>query len=111
MFFKKSEEKKPIPVALTIGRNDLCHCGSKKKYKKCCEEKDSAKEHAAIEKQWTQAEKDFEKLKKEAEKAAPAEHATTHTPKSGSPTVQAKEQRHSSIPAPKFNMPRRTGGG
>src|SRR5262245_15926597 len=25
---------------MNIGRNDLCHCGSGKKYKKCCLEKD-----------------------------------------------------------------------
>lgn len=25
-----------------IGRNDPCHCGSGKKYKKCCHEKDLA---------------------------------------------------------------------
>ena len=24
-----------------IGRNDLCHCGSGKKYKKCCLQNDS----------------------------------------------------------------------
>lgn len=26
-----------------IGRNELCHCGSGKKYKKCCERKDEYK--------------------------------------------------------------------
>ncbi len=25
------------------GRNELCHCGSGKKYKKCCERKDEYK--------------------------------------------------------------------
>ena len=25
-----------------IGRNDLCHCGSGKKYKKCCEAKEGS---------------------------------------------------------------------
>jgi len=25
------------------GRNDLCHCGSGKKYKKCCEAKESGR--------------------------------------------------------------------
>jgi len=29
---------------MKIGRNDPCHCGSRKKYKKCCMEKDSLKE-------------------------------------------------------------------
>lgn len=27
---------------MTIGRNDPCHCGSGKKYKKCCAAKDEA---------------------------------------------------------------------
>lgn len=27
---------------MNIGRNDPCHCGSGKKYKKCCSEKDEA---------------------------------------------------------------------
>jgi hypothetical protein len=27
---------------MTIGRNDPCHCGSGKKYKKCCSAKDDA---------------------------------------------------------------------
>lgn len=29
-------EKKPVRVGNKIGRNDLCSCGSGKKYKKCC---------------------------------------------------------------------------
>jgi preprotein translocase subunit SecA len=29
-------EKKPVKVGAKIGRNDLCPCGSGKKYKKCC---------------------------------------------------------------------------
>ena len=33
------KNKKPIKVANKIGRNELCHCGSNKKYKKCCIEK------------------------------------------------------------------------
>ncbi len=31
---------------MTLGRNDPCHCGSGKKYKKCCAAKDEAA-HAA----------------------------------------------------------------
>src|SRR5215831_8097365 len=30
------------------GRNDPCHCGSGKKYKRCCLEKDEAAERARI---------------------------------------------------------------
>jgi preprotein translocase subunit SecA len=29
-------EKKPVHVGSKVGRNDLCPCGSGKKYKKCC---------------------------------------------------------------------------
>jgi len=28
-------ERKPVSVEKTLGRNDPCHCGSGKKYKKC----------------------------------------------------------------------------
>lgn len=31
---------KPLIKEKTPGRNDLCHCGSGKKYKKCCMDKD-----------------------------------------------------------------------
>lgn len=31
-----SEERKPIRKGTKVGRNDLCPCGSGKKYKKCC---------------------------------------------------------------------------
>lgn len=34
----------------TIGRNDPCHCGSKKKYKKCHLEKDEQKDRKEREK-------------------------------------------------------------
>ena len=30
------DPKKPAKAAPRIGRNDLCPCGSGKKYKKCC---------------------------------------------------------------------------
>jgi hypothetical protein len=33
----------PISLALMIGRNDSCPCGSGKKYKKCCLDKDAAR--------------------------------------------------------------------
>lgn len=32
----------------TLGRNDLCHCGSGKKYKRCCLEKDQADERPVL---------------------------------------------------------------
>ncbi len=33
---EKKRDKPAIPVSQKIGRNDLCPCGSGKKYKKCC---------------------------------------------------------------------------
>jgi len=46
------------------GRNDLCHCGSGKKYKKCCERKDKARWHDASDvegKTWSEMELEPEK--------------------------------------------------
>jgi hypothetical protein len=31
-----------------VGRNDPCHCGSGKKYKKCCQPREEAAEHAEL---------------------------------------------------------------
>jgi hypothetical protein len=33
---------------MKIGRNDPCHCGSGKKYKKCCNSKDEAARSAEL---------------------------------------------------------------
>jgi hypothetical protein len=97
---------------MDIGRNHPCHCGSGKKYKKCCQAKDEAKEHTALEKQWSAAQKAFEKEKKEAEDKTEEQQAG-QTPKPGAtpPHSTMKSSKHSTMPAPKFNMPRRTGGG
>ena len=32
---QKLAERKPVSVEKTLGRNDPCHCGSGKKFKKC----------------------------------------------------------------------------
>jgi hypothetical protein len=37
---------KAVPA---LGRNDLCHCGSGRKYKRCCLQKDSDRERSARE--------------------------------------------------------------
>ncbi len=37
----QKQKKKPIVRTVKIGRNDPCPCGSGKKYKKCCEQKDA----------------------------------------------------------------------
>ena len=33
--------KKPVRRVVKVGRNDLCPCGSGKKYKNCCIDKDA----------------------------------------------------------------------
>lgn len=97
---------------MDIGRNDPCHCGSGKKYKKCCEEKDQAKAHKVLEKQWTEAEKEFAKSKEQEAKEA-AEGKTSeqpgHVPPKGH--ISHSQQRHTQGFTPKFNLPRKSGGG
>jgi hypothetical protein len=39
--FEELPKKQAKPIKETIGRNDPCPCGSGKKYKKCCMEKDN----------------------------------------------------------------------
>jgi hypothetical protein len=111
MFGKKAAAKEEVPASLP-GRNDPCHCGSGKKYKKCCLAKDDAKSHTVLEKKWTDAEKEFAKEKeKEAstkEGAASADKSPTHRgPDAATPHVS----KHQIFTAPKFNMPRKAGGG
>jgi hypothetical protein len=37
----------PAPTGTRPGRNEPCHCGSGRKYKQCCLDKDNAKASAA----------------------------------------------------------------
>ena len=97
-----------IPPAQLPGRNDPCHCGSGKKYKKCCEDKDAAAKHQILEKQWSAAEKEAAK-KAADEKAAAHEHASAPTKPTHQP--QVSDHRRNTMTVPKFNMPRKTGGG
>lgn len=69
-------------MSITIGRNDPCHCGSGKKYKKCHLEKDETKDRKEREKAALNAAKvaSQNEDKKEAHAAsasgaAPAKHA------------------------------------
>ena len=55
----------------TLGRNEPCHCGSGKKYKQCCLDKDEAAERAAR----TKAAEKAEKAEKAAEKTEQSEKA------------------------------------
>jgi hypothetical protein len=46
------------PPTARPGRNEPCHCGSGRKYKQCCLEKDNAKTSAAMRKAATQTAKE-----------------------------------------------------
>jgi len=65
----------------TLGRNDPCHCGSGKKYKQCCLDKDEAAERAARAKAAEKAEKAEKSSKSEKsekdDKSEKAEGAST----------------------------------
>src|ERR1035437_124341 len=97
-----------LPPAQLPGLNDSCHCGSGKKYKKCCEDKDAAAQHTHLEKEWTQAEKAAAK-KAEDEKAAAPEQSSAPTKPTHQPHVS--DHRRNTMTIPKYNMPRKTGGG
>jgi hypothetical protein len=55
-----------------VGRNEKCPCGSGRKYKQCCLQKDEEKARKAREKAEAKAAKDAEKARKAAEKAGEA---------------------------------------
>ncbi|MDD5627618.1 MAG: SEC-C metal-binding domain-containing protein [Elusimicrobia bacterium] len=92
-----------------IGRNDPCHCGSGKKYKKCCAAKDEAAEREAMEKKWAEA---VEKKKHEDHlaaqqkqtdaSAAPRAPRASMVPRGGPP-------KNLPVSAPKFRMPQKSG--
>lgn len=84
-----------------LGRNDPCHCGSGKKYKKCHLEKDSVKEHV--------------RLEKEAKKIAPPVPADEKA-KPGAPQAPREEKSWlgnimGKVGFRRTNAPRRVGGG
>ena len=54
----------------TVGRNEPCPCGSGRKYKQCCLDKNEAKARKARAKDAEKAAKEAEKARKAAEKAA-----------------------------------------
>jgi len=96
---------------MSIGRNDPCPCGSGKKYKKCCEAKDEAKVRETLDKQWAEAakkkEEEDKKTEKQKEGKSPAALRGSQTPTSSN----VVPQKHQSVTTPKYNMPRKSGGG
>jgi hypothetical protein len=90
----------PEPARIP-GRNDPCHCGSGKKYKNCCLDKDEAKARKARV-QAQSAEKEAAAAA-EAPKvpAAPPKHSTRQPWKGGPQTPRGFQRT---------NIPRRSGG-
>jgi hypothetical protein len=83
----------------SLGRNDPCHCGSGRKYKQCCLEKDEA---AARE----------ERAKAAAAEAAAPESAPAKAPPPAPRhnTRQPWKGRQNTRGFAKANLPRRSGG-
>ena len=103
---KKQEAERP-PHA-DLGRNDPCHCGSGKKYKKCCMAKDQATEHKTLEEDWAKAaaaaKEQAEKNAKESKETPAAQ--TKHT---GNP--QSAQPKHQKFVPSQVSTPRKSGGG
>ena len=87
------------------GRNDACHCGSGKKYKNCCLGKDEAK---AREARTAAAEAQPEDATATAAAAQGESHA--HGARSPKHVTSQPWKRAETRGAPKFNIPRRSGG-
>ena len=83
------------------GRNDPCHCGSGKKYKRCC----LAKDEAAVREARAEA-------AAEAAKAPPKESAEHEHPQPRRPSDQPwKRSTRDNRPMQRFNTPRKRGDG
>jgi hypothetical protein len=82
------------------GRNEPCRCGSGRKYKHCCLEKDDAKAAAA-------------RAKAAAEVPVPPAEAASSTPKKGAakpPTAQPWKAATTRGFVPRSRTPRKVGG-
>jgi len=82
------------------GRNQPCHCGSGRKYKHCCLEKDQAQAAAAR----AEASAEAAAQSPDAEPAAPARAAKSQT-------HQPWKARTSRGFVPRTRTPRKVGGG
>jgi septal ring factor EnvC (AmiA/AmiB activator) len=116
-FWSKDKKQESAPASAPkhaeVGRNDPCHCGSGKKYKKCHMAQDDAAEHKVLEENWTKAEAaakaEAEKNAKEAAKQAKEAPATQAPKHSGTPTTS--KQQHPTFVPTQVNLPRKSGGG
>src|SRR5438067_1070488 len=106
-FWSKDNKQQPSKHA-DLGRNDPCHCGSGKKYKKCHMSSDEAAEHKVLEENWTKsaaaANDEAEKKAKESKEAPTAAAKHTGNPKSAQP-------KHQKFVPSQVSTPRKSGGG
>ena len=97
----------------TPGRNEPCSCGSGKKYKHCCLNKDEAAARAA---QAAAVKAEAEAPPTDAAPAETAPAATTQeagrsqTARPSSRSTQQPWKRNERRGAPKYTVPRRSGG-
>ena len=87
-----------MPAADRPGRNDPCHCGSGRKYKQCCLDKDEAEARAAH--------------ARAAEQSAASVHETTKAPHRP-PKHQTQQPWKTATTrgfSPRMRTPRKVGG-
>jgi hypothetical protein len=94
------------------GRNEPCACGSGKKYKHCCLSKDEAAARTAAAAAAKAAVEQPPAEQPPAEGAATTAQETARTQTARPPTHATKQpwKRNETRGAPKFNIPRRSGG-
>ena len=107
-FWTKDKKEGELPKHADIGRNDPCHCGSGKKYKKCCSDKDQAAEHKAIEANWA---KSAAEAKAEAEKNAKESKDIPAAPTKHANNPSANQPKHQKFVPSQVSTPRKSGGG
>jgi hypothetical protein len=90
----------PLTMGNRPGRNEPCHCGSGRKYKQCCLEKDEAAARAA-------RTKAAEAAPIPSPEAAPQAHARTPRPRTQQPWKRSATNTHG---FQRMNTPRKVGG-
>jgi uncharacterized protein YecA (UPF0149 family) len=104
----------------SVGRNEPCPCGSGRKYKQCCLDKDEATLRKARAKEAEKAAKEAEKARKAAEKAGKKSGVTEAAASGGAARPrQNKPQTHqpwkksatNTHAFQRMTTPRKVGGG
>jgi len=89
-------------TAERLGRNDPCHCGSGRKYKQCCLDKDAAAVRAARAKSAEAAGAPAADAPASASPPTPPRHATQQPWKKGATNTRGFQR---------MSTPRKVGGG